>query len=347
MKAAIFETFGGPVSVSQVDDPATPADGVVIQVAANGICRSDWHAWQGHDPEVKLPHVLGHELAGSIVNVGPKVRRWQTGQRVTVPFCCGCGSCLHCRSGQTQICDNGYQPGFSGWGAYAQYLAVPCADTNLIALPDSISAVQAASLGCRFATAYRALVIQGKLQPGDFVAVHGSGGVGLSVVMIAAALGARPVAVDVRDEALELALELGAEIAINARKVDRVSAAVFEATGGGAHLSIDALGSRETCLNSVMSLRKHGRHVQVGLMVAEERKATIPMARVIHWELSLTGSFGLQTVAYPELLSMIEGGRIDPGRLVRQEVNLDRAAEILMSMDDSPPQGIAMITAFD
>lgn len=346
MKAAIFETFGGPLSVAEVDDPATPADGVVIQVDANGICRSDWHAWQGHDPAVKLPHVLGHELAGTIVSVGPNVHRWQAGQRVTVPFCCGCGSCSYCRSGQTQICDHGYQPGFSGWGAYAQYVAVPAVDTNLIALPDCISSVQAASLGCRFATAYRALAIQGAVRPGEFVAVHGSGGVGLSVIMIAAALGARPVAVDVRDEALELARELGAEITINASQVDRVATAVFEATGGGAHVSIDALGSRETCVNSVMSLRKHGRHVQVGLMVAEDRKATIPMTRVIHWELTLVGSFGLQTVAYPELLSMIEGGRIDPGRLVRQQVDLTAAAKILMSMDVSPPDGVAMITEF-
>ena len=165
--------------------------------------------------------------------------------------------------------------------------------------------------------------------------------------MLAAALGARPVAVDVRDEALDLAMELGAELIINARKVDQVAAAVFAATNGGAQVSIDALGSRETCVNSVMSLRKQGRHVQVGLMVAEDRKATIPMARVIHWELTLKGSFGLQTVAYPELLSMIEGGRIDPGRLVQQEVDLAAAADILMSMDKSPPDGVAMITQFD
>jgi alcohol dehydrogenase len=347
MRAAIFESFGGPVTVTQVDDPGTPPDGVVIQVDANGICRSDWHAWQGHDPTVKPPHVLGHELAGRIVSVGKKVNNWMKDQRVTVPFCCGCGTCGYCRGGQTQICDNGYQPGFSGWGAYAQYVAVPAADTNLIGLPDNISSIQAASLGCRFATAYRALVIQGKVRPGDFVAVHGSGGLGLSLIMLAAALGARPVAVDVRDEALELAVEFGAEIAINSRKVERVSSAIFEATNGGAQLSIDALGSRETCINSVMSLRKQGRHVQVGLMVADDRKADIPMARVIHWELSLVGSFGLQTVAYPELLSMIEGGRIDPGRLVQQEVDLEQAANILMSMDVSPPNGIAMITAFD
>lgn len=347
MKAAIFEAFGEPITVTQVDDPDTPLDGVVIRVEANGICRSDWHAWQGHDPTVKPPHVLGHELAGVIESVGPQVKSWRTGQRVTVPFSCGCGTCGHCRQGQTQICDNGYQPGFAGWGAYAQYLAVPFADTNLVALPESVSAIQAASLGCRFATAYRALVLQGGVKPGEFVAVHGCGGLGLSVILIAAALGARPVAVDVRDEALELARELGAEFTINAGEIDRVPAAVFEATGGGAHLSVDALGSRETCINSVMSLRKHGRHVQVGLMVAEDRKASIPMARVIHWELSLMGSFGLQTSAYPELLSMIEGGRIDPGLLVRRQVDLAGGAQILMSMDSSPPDGVAMITGFD
>ena len=125
-----MEQFGGPLAVADVADPALPPDGVIIQVRANGICRSDWHAWMGHDPDVSLPHVPGHELAGTVAAVGPMVRRWQVGDRVTLPFCCGCGACPQCHAGDHQVCPNQYQPGFSGWGSFAQFVAIPYADTK-------------------------------------------------------------------------------------------------------------------------------------------------------------------------------------------------------------------------
>src|SRR5512142_2534423 len=198
MKAAVFEKFQGPLKIQTVPDPAPTDDGVVIQVKANGICRSDWHGWMGHDPDIVLPHVPGHELAGIIVDRGKSVRGWKSGDRVTVPFAVGCGHCPQCLSGNQHICDHYFQPGFTAWGSFAQYVAIRYADTNLVRLPEEMDFVESASLGCRFITAFRAVVAQGRIQPGEWMAVHGCGGLGLAAIMIANALGAAVIGVDIR-----------------------------------------------------------------------------------------------------------------------------------------------------
>ena len=208
MRAAVYETFQGPVEIRSVEDPAPEDHGAVLRVEATGICRSDWHGWMGHDPDIRLPHVPGHELAGVVEAVGASVSNWAPGARVTVPFVCACGDCPQCASGNHQVCDRQTQPGFTHWGSYAEFVAIGHADTNLVALPDDVDFATAASLGCRFATSFRAIAAQGNVEPGNWVAVHGCGGVGLSAVMIAKALGARIIAVDVDDDALALAEEV-------------------------------------------------------------------------------------------------------------------------------------------
>ena len=343
MRAALYRAFGGPLAIEEVPDPAPPDDGVVVAVGATGICRSDWHAWMGHDPDVALPHVPGHELAGTVVAVGRDARRIRVGERVTVPFCLGCGRCAPCRAGETQICDDDYQPGFTGWGSFAQLVALPHAELNLVRLPDAIDLVAAAALGCRFMTAYAAIAVHGRPGEGDWVAVHGCGGVGLSAIMIAVAEGARVVAVDIDPAKLALAAELGAEVGIDARAGDAATA-VREATGGGAHVALDALGSAATCAASVGSLRKRGRHVQVGLMLAAERSVPVPMDRVIALELSLAGVHGMAVRHYPALLEAVAAGRLDPGRLVGATVPLERAGEELEAMGRFARQGTTVIT---
>lgn len=345
MRAAIFHEFQGPLAIEEVPDPAPPADGVVLEVGATGICRSDWHAWMGHDPDVAPPHVPGHELAGTVVAVGAEVRGVGEGERVTVPFCLGCGRCAPCRAGETQICDHDYQPGFTGWGSFAQYVALPHAELNLVRLPDELGFDVAAALGCRFMTAFAAITVHGRPAQGDWVAVHGCGGVGLSAVMIAAAAGARVVAVDIDPAKLAYARELGAEVALDARAGD-AAAAVLEATGGGAHVALDALGSAATCAASVGSLRKRGRHVQVGLMLADERSVPVPMSRVISHELELTGVHGMAVRHYPALLAAIAGGRLDPGRLVGATVALEQAGAELAAMSGFTRHGATVITRF-
>jgi alcohol dehydrogenase len=339
MRAVVMRAFAEPLRVEAVPDPEPPADGVVVAVRATGVCRSDWHGWMGHDPAISLPHVPGHELAGEVAACGPEVRGFAVGDRVTVPFCCGCGRCEPCRQGWTQICDADFQPGFTAWGSFAELVALPRADLNLVRLPDALGFVEAASLGCRFMTAFAALT---GVAAGDRVAVHGCGGLGLSAVMIARALGASVVAVDVDSETLSLARSLGASATVDAREGDAVDA-VVELTGGGAHVSLDALGSAATCRGSIRSLRKRGRHVQVGLMLGREREVAIPMDRVIAYELELRGVHGMAVGRYDALLRLVESGAVEPGRLIGRTIGLDQAGDELAAMGAFAQRGVTVI----
>jgi len=346
MRAAVYDEFRGPVEVRLVDDPAPPADGVVLRVEATGICRSDWHGWMGHDADIRLPHVPGHEFAGVIEAAGPEVRRFRPGERVTAPFVAGCGHCPQCEAGHQQVCDHQTQPGFTHWGSYAEFVVVHHADGNLVALPDDIGFVTAASLGCRFATAFRAVTAQAAVGEGDWVAIHGCGGVGLSAVMIASALGGRVIAVDIDPAALAMAMSLGAEAAIDARHAEPVADAVRRHSGGGVHVSVDALGSRATCCNSIASLRKRGRHVQVGLLAGNDFRPRLPMELVVANELEIVGSHGMQSHRYPQMLDMIRDGRLEPDRLVGQTVDLDQAAAALGEPEALHVAGVTVIDRF-
>jgi alcohol dehydrogenase len=341
MRAVLFTDFGAPPAVRDVPDPDCPPDGAIIRVEATGLCRSDWHGWRGHDPDIALPHVPGHEFAGTIEAVGDDVARWTVGERVTVPFVCACGVCGPCLAGDQQVCDNQFQPGFTAWGSFAELVAIGRADVNLVRLPEDLDFVTAASLGCRFATAYRAVISHGRVREGEWVAVHGCGGLGLSAVMIALAAGARVVAVDVSQPALAAATALGAEVAVDGSD-GGVAAHIRDATGGGAHLSIDGLGSSATCLDSIACLRKRGRHVQVGLMVGGAARPPIPMDLVIARELEILGSHGMAAHDYSALLARVTDGSLQPGRLVGRTIGLDRAPAALVAMDE--PQAVGGMT---
>jgi alcohol dehydrogenase len=342
VRAAVLHAFGEPLAVEDVPDPAPADDGAVVAVRATGVCRSDWHAWQGHDASVVLPHVGGHELAGEVVAVGPQVRSVQVGDRVTVPFCCGCGVCEPCARGETQVCERDLQPGFTLWGSFAELVALPCADLNLVRLPEGLGFVAAAALGCRFMTAWAALRVHGRVAEGEWVAVHGCGGVGLSAVMIAVAAGARVVAVDVDPAKLDRARELGAAAVADASRED-AAAAVESLTGGGAHVAVDALGSPETLAASVLGLRRHGRHLQVGLLLAGDERPPVPMARVISRELTLHGVHGMAVRHYPGLLDAVASGALDPAALVGRTLALDDVGAELAAMGDFATRGLSVV----
>jgi D-arabinose 1-dehydrogenase-like Zn-dependent alcohol dehydrogenase len=342
MRAVRYVAFQQVPELVTVDDPRCPDDGVVIEVAATGLCRSDWHAWMGHDPEVTLPHVPGHEFAGVVAEVGPDVRDWEVEARVTVPFVCACGQCATCRRGEQQVCERQLQPGFTRWGSFAELIAIPRADVNLVRVPDVMAFETAAGLGCRFGTAYRAVVQHGRVEEGDWVAVHGCGGVGLSAVMIAAAHGARVIAVDVSAAALDLARAFGAAETVDATGTAVVSA-VHDLSGGGVRVSVDALGSVTTCQNSIRCLRRRGRHIQVGLMLAEDAMPPLPMADVIAGELELVGSHGMAAHAYPAMLAEIAAGTLHPERLVTRRITLAQAPAALAALDRASDRGISVV----
>jgi alcohol dehydrogenase len=329
MRAVVYDSYGGPVSWRDVPSPECPADGAVVAVAATGVCRSDWHAWRGHDP-VPLPMVPGHEFAGVVAEVGPLVSGFAVGDRVTAPFVNGCGVCAYCRAGQAQVCPDQTQPGFTHPGSFADSVVVRQASVNLVRLPDALDFVTAASLGCRFATAYHALVAQAGLAPGETVAVYGAGGVGLSAVMVAVALGARVVAVDRSEVALRRALELGAETVL----ADDDPVETVLALTGGADVALDAVGSAATAAAAVKSLRRRGRHVQAGLMLGADADAGLPWGLVVARELVVAGSHGMAAADYPEMLSLIVSGKLDPTRLVGDVIAFDALPEALTAMDN-------------
>ena len=341
MRAIVLSSARATPEVREIPEPVPPPDGVVVQVHATGLCRSDWHAWAGHD-DIAFPHVPGHELAGVVTDVGAQVRRWREGDRVTVPFVCGCGRCHWCRTGQAQVCPDQQQPGFTHDGSFAEQVALHAADTNLVAVPPTIELTTAASLGCRFATAYRAVVDRARVTPEEWVSVVGAGGVGLSVVMVARARGARVVAVDRNPQALAVAAGLGAEHTVLADGTD-VPAAIHDLTGGGSHVAVDAVGSEQTCRDALLGLRRRGRHVQVGLLPGVVGHPRVPLERVIGWELDLLGSHGMPAVDYPAMLALIEQGSLAPERLVERTVGLQEAAELLPVFDTAVVAGMTLI----
>ncbi|WES64110.1 alcohol dehydrogenase catalytic domain-containing protein [Microbacter sp. GSS18] len=340
VRAMVVDEVRGAPEVRSVPDPVVPDDGVVVRVMATGICRSDWHGWAGHD-DIAFPHVPGHELAGVIEAAGPAVTRWNVGERVTVPFVCGCGVCEWCRSGNAQVCPNQQQPGFTHWGSWAELVALHAADANLVAIPEGVSFETAASLGCRFATAFRALVGRARVQPGEWVTVIGAGGVGLSAVMIARALDARVIAVDRSAAALAIAEDVGAEVAVLA--ADDTPDVIAELTGGGSHVAIDAVGTEQTAAAAIHSLRRRGRHVQIGLLPAIDGHPRMPMDRVIAWELDVLGSHGMAATDYPAMMAMIDSGALAPQRLIRRTIGLEEAASALPGFERSDAAGITMI----
>jgi alcohol dehydrogenase len=346
VKAAYYEAFQKPLTLENLPDPSPEEDGVVIEVKASGLCRSDWHGWMGHDPDINLPHVPGHELAGVVLEVGKHVKNWKRGDRVTLPFVCGCGICGQCATGNHQVCNHQFQPGFTHWGSFAQFVAINYADVNLVRLPEEIDFVTAASLGCRFITSFRAVVAQGKTQAGQWVAVHGCGGVGLSAIMIANALGASVVAVDIDDSKLQMASSMGALATVNVNAVPNVVEAVKELSGGGVHVSVDALGHPDTCFNSVANLRKRGKHVQVGLMLGDHCHPSVPMDQVIAKELEILGSHGMQAHKFADIFRMIRSGTLHPEKLVGKMITLEDSLQALVEMNNFEHLGVTVINQF-
>ncbi len=346
MKAVVYKEFDVRPEIQDVADPFPSSGGVVLKVEACGICRSDWYGWRGNDSDIELPHVPGHELAGIVVETGNGIEKWKIGDRVTLPFVGGCGKCEQCATGNQQVCDRQFQPGFTAWGGFAEFVAIDYSDENLVRLPESLDFVTASSLGCRFVTSYRAVVDQARVKPEEWVAVFGCGGVGLSAIMIASAFGAKVIAVDISDEKLELAGSIGASAVLNSASAGAVPDALKDMTGGGAHVSIDALGNTQIVSDAMRSLRKRGRHIQIGLFEKGNTEVSIPMDLVIAKELEVKGSHGMQAHRYPEMLSMIEDGLLKPELLIGNTVSLEESIDVLVNMDSFPGTGVTVINRF-
>ncbi len=344
MRAALMSAWRAPLDIVQLPEPVCPEGGVVLRVLACGVCRSDWHVWTGGDP-VDLPHVPGHEYCGVVEEVGVGVTRWRAGDRVIAPFILACGHCPDCAAGHQTICADQALPGFTHAGAFAERIAVPHADANLTRLPAGMDPALAAALGCRVTTAWHALTGRAALAPGEWLAVFGGGGVGLSALLLGRALGARVVVVDVVDEKLDFARQLGADAVVNATHSDAAEA-VRTLSGGGADVAIDALGVPETVVPALKSLRKLGRMVQVGMPAGEHVAMTLPMDAIYSGQLAIYGTRGMPAWGYSGLLNLIDGGHVDLTPLIARRVTLSDASAELAAFDGPAAPGVAVITDF-
>jgi D-arabinose 1-dehydrogenase-like Zn-dependent alcohol dehydrogenase len=350
MRAAVMEAVRKPLVVKEMPDPACPPNGVILRSEAEGICRSDWHAWSGDWAWIGLvppmPLVMGHEFCGVIEEVGKEVKNFKKGQRVLVPFSQGDGICEYCRNGHSNVCANASIPGFSYWGGYGRYVGIPNADQNLVAMPDDVGFLEGASMGCRFMTSYHGIVDRAQVRPGEWVAVHGCGGIGLSAIHIAAAIGANVIAVDLDGRKLELAKSVGATHMVNAKSGDP-TLQIMDITQGGAHVSVDALGIATTCRNSIMSLRKQGRSLQIGLTTsAEKGEVAVPIDRMVTMELQLIASLGMPASRYPSMLQMVEAKKLNPKAMITETVGLDGASRVLEEMTNFQNVGVSIIDRY-
>lgn len=342
MRAAVVRDFNADLSIETVPDPACPDNGVVLQVASCGVCRSDYHGWTGTHPKIVNGSIMGHEYCGTVIEAG-KSAQHKVGDRLIAPFILGCGSCAACNTGVSNTCANQIVPGFGHQGAYAEYVAVPF-DHNLVHLPETITPALAAGLGCRVTTAWHALTDRAAVQAGEWVAVHGTGGIGLSALLLAKMLGAQVVVVDIVDEKLEHAKAHGADATVNAAKVNAADA-IRDITGGGAQVSIEALGIAQTTNASVECLATLGRHVHVG-MPSGDGMMNINLRAIYTKQLAFYGTRGMPSHKYPSLLGMIERGDVDISPMVAREVALSDASDELRAMGGPTSPGTAVITDF-
>ncbi|MDN7246418.1 zinc-binding dehydrogenase [Planococcus shenhongbingii] len=343
MKALVIEDVQKAV-IQEVPVPVIEKDGLIIKTMANGVCRSDWHVWVG-DHGIVQP-VIGHEFCGIVEEVGSEIKNFKRGDRVIVPFSGSDGTCPHCIAGNTQLCDSFIVPGTAYQGGYGEYVAVPKGDRNAISLPDNLSFSDAAALGCRFMTAYHGVVDRVNVMPGEKVVVYGCGGIGLSAIHIASSMGAFVIGVDINDSNLALAKKLGADFVINSKDNDPVEA-VQEITKGGADVSVDALGITETCVPAIHSLKKGGRHLQIGVTSKKEAGfISIPVDHMVLTEKSFITTLGIPAFRFTSLLEQVALGKLQPGKMVTREIGLSEVEGIFEDMSNFATTGTFVVTDY-
>jgi alcohol dehydrogenase, propanol-preferring len=321
MKAAVFRGPERPLSIEEIATPEPAPGEVLVRVAGCGVCHTDLHYVDHGTPTFKKPPlVLGHEIAGTLVSPDP-YGRLEEGAPVLLPAVLTCGHCTACREGRENICEHGVMLGNNIDGGYAEYIAVPAKD--VFPLPPEIPLVEAAIIADALTTPYHAVVNRGRVRPGDRVVVIGCGGVGLNIVQIAAALGARVIAIEPAEPKRAWARRLGAEAALDPGDDARLDRAVRELSAGGADIVFEAVGKPATQELAVACARTGGRIVLVGYSPDTMRLNT---GRVMFRELMVLGSLGCRPVDYPRVIELVRQGRIAMAELVTRRFPLDDIA---------------------
>lgn len=323
MRAAVFHGPDRPLELAEVETPI-PGDGeVLVRVAGCGLCHTDLHYLDHGVRTFKPPPlILGHEAAGTVAAVGDGVSDRAPGDRVLIPAVLSCGRCRYCRAGRENLCEALAMLGNDRDGAYAEYVAVPAAE--LVPVPETIPLDRACVIADALSTPYHAVKNRGRVRTGDRVAVVGCGGVGLNAVQCAVAAGGRVIAVDLNEERLEVARELGAEETLDPRSVDRPDKEIRRRTDGGVDVAFEATGSPATIELAFSLLRKGGRACIIGY---SGEPAAISAARLMYFELELVGSLGCGAGLYPEILGLVEAGRLRLEPVVSGTIPLEEIGE--------------------
>ena len=288
MKAAVFHETGKPLSIEEVPTPEPGPGEVLVKVAACGICHTDLHYIDHGVPTFKKPPlILGHETSGNVAALGAGVEKWKEGDRVLLPAVYGCGQCVMCRKGRENICQQMVMFGNNVDGGYAEYILAPAKDMFL--LPDDIPLIEGCVIADAVTTPFHAVINRGAVKPGDQVVVFGCGGIGINLVQMAAAMGARVIAVDLSEEKLEWARKLGAAETINPAGIERIDKTIRKMTGGGADISFEAIGLPETQQQAFACLRTGGRFVMVGF---SNKPMQLDAGRTMYFEMEVIGSLG-------------------------------------------------------
>ncbi len=319
MRAAVFHGAERGLSIEEVPTPSPGPGEALVRVAGCGMCHTDLHYLDHGVPTFKPPPIiLGHEPAGTVAAVGEGVADWSEGDRVLIPAVLSCGRCRYCRMGRENLCEHLEMLGNHIDGAYAEYVAVPASE--LIAVPEEISLEQASVIADAVSTPYHAVKHRGRVRTGDTVAVVGCGGVGLNIVQCAVVAGGRVIAIDLNEERLEIARRLGAEETINPEGVERLDKHVRKLTGGGVDVAFEAIGQPRTIEMAFSLLRKGGRLCVIGF---SHEPATIPVGKLMFFELEMVGSLGCGGGDYPEIVELVRQGKLQLDPVVSGAIPLE------------------------
>lgn len=320
MKSVRMVAVGQPLELQEIPIPSVGENNVLVKVAAAGICHSDVHYRAGRSPVYPLPLTLGHEIAGVVVETGRRVHRLKTGDRVVLHYLITCGECDYCIRGAEQFCRQGKMLGHFTDGGFAEYIAVP--ERNAVLLPDEIPFEQGATLMCASATALHALR-KSRLRGGERIAIFGIGGLGLSAVQLALALGALEVyAVDVNPVKLGLASRYGARpIHVQKGGPDPVDQIRQLTSGYGVDVAIEMIGLPATMRQALRSLAVFGRAVIVG--ISDQPLQIDTYRELLGPETELIGSNDHLLSELPLLLELARRGDLDLSDAVSRTIPLD------------------------
>jgi len=325
MKAMVLHAFDAPLRLETLDPPQLTPDQVLVEVHACGLCHTDLKIRSGQVPTVTLPHVMGHEVAGKVVQLGDGVSGLKLDQRVVLYPYFDCGRCANCAEGAMSFCTHLTRIGFERFGGYAEYVAIPAA--NALALPDSVTFEQAAVLPDALSTPYRA-VQASHIKASQRAVVIGIGGLGVHAVQFLKLHGASVIAVDINEACLDLAKRYGADDVVHSSQEPVVEALERRTAGQGVDVVLDMVGVRQTLEASVQCLKKRGRLVVVGYRY--DQGFTLLPDQLVYKSLSIVGLIGSKKDDLLALIKLVEQRKVEP--VVTQSYPLEQVNQALETL---------------